>query len=1189
MFTKMFFFEWRYFVKQPSFYVTSLLFFFITFFAASNDNVRIGSGGNVLINSPYAITEMIAIMGIFAMFLVVNFVANTALRNETSKMAELLYSKPIDPVRYQLGRFFGAFATTAVVFLFIPIGSLVGSFVGSMVGWIDPELMGPIKLSYYLTPFLTIALPTLFVLSCLFYAAAMGFRSMMATYLTAVAMFILYSVSGQFFSEPEYRTIVALSDPLAINTLSEVTRYWTPFEKNTSVVEMSGLLLQNRIIWMTVGFLTLLAVIYFADLRSFSSKKQKKTHKTEELATIPTFNTITVKASGNSGLLHLWLRTKFEIKQVVFSPAFLVLSVITGFSLIAPMIDPSGMYGTPDWPITKTMVQLIVGATSLLTLVILTYYSAEIVWRERNSGMGDIIDSTPVNNITFWLSKLIAMGVLTALLFASTTCITVFNQLLNGYSNIDLGQYLIRLGYAQWLPLLMTVVLAFFLQVISPNKYVGMLLFVVYIIGSLVLSNFGFSHNMFHFAEAPALQYSDVNGFGHFLTAHAWYMLYWMGFCLILATLVHGLWHRGPSRGLRSRLKTLSYYWGNPGKIAFAAGIVIVLSAGSVIHHNTRVLNDFMVDDDRYDLQVEYEKRYVEFKNSNIPITTKVNIAVDIYPQQREMKAVAKVQFENKGDVAIERFLVSKPSYSKVWNVEIDGGSLGEIEGKFDTAWFNFEQPLMPGESRSGQLTVVRRHDGFSDDSNDYSLLHNGTFINNGELLPSIGYNTSFQLTDKNERRKRGLAPLARINKLEQSEFYNQSFFGKGMDFIDFEATITTSEDQFAIAPGYLQHETVKDGRRTFHYKMDQPMVNFYSIMSADLSAKKVKHNGIDIEVYYHHSHSMNVDRMIESVKDSIDYFSQAFGPYQHKQMRIIEFPGYRTFAQSFANTVPYSENIGFVSDLRDPDNIDVVYYVTAHEVAHQWWGHQVGAADVQGSQIVIESLAQYSSLMVMEKQYGAQKLRQFLKYELDKYLRSRASERIEELPLLRSENQQYIHYEKGSVVMMAIKDRLGETRLNTGLREFLNAYQYQSTPYPTSADLLRYINQQATTEEQQFITRQFEKIELYDLKTTNVVVSARDDGKFDLTITIDAALSEADGQGKETPQHLSEMIDIGVFAADPDNLTSSDMVKYLNKHRIESGHNVITITVDESPKYVGVDPFVKLIDKDSADNIYRL
>src|SRR3546814_9441661 len=77
------------------------------------------------------------------------------------------------------------------------------------------------------------------------------------------------------------------------------------------------------------------------------------------------------------------------------------------------------------------------------------------------------------------------------------------------------------------------------------------------------------------------------------------------------------------------------------------------------------------------------------------------------------------------------------------------------------------------------------------------------------------------------------------------------------------------------------------------------------------------------------------------------------------------------------------------------------------------------------------ESLAQYSALMVMEYEYGSRKMRKFLRHELDTYLMSRATERVRELPLALNENQQYIHYNKGSVVFYALRDRKS-TRLNS-------------------------------------------------------------------------------------------------------------------------------------------------------------
>ncbi|WP_350639722.1 hypothetical protein, partial [Psychrobacter sp. CAL606-MNA-CIBAN-0158] len=91
-----------------------------------------------------------------------------------------------------------------------------------------------------------------------------------------------------------------------------------------------------------------------------------------------------------------------------------------------------------------------------------------------------------------------------------------------------------------------------------------------------------------------------------------------------------------------------------------------------------------------------------------------------------------------------------------------------------------------------------------------------------------------------------------RAHKLEDSRYYTQNEFGPANGFINYKATVTTDESQFAITPGYLKSESVKDGRRTFVYEMDAPIINFYSVLSAELESKKVEHNGVNIEVYYH-------------------------------------------------------------------------------------------------------------------------------------------------------------------------------------------------------------------------------------------------------------------------------------------------------------------------------------------------
>eukprot|EP01031_Cornospumella_fuschlensis_P009398 gene9398-11543_t len=193
--------------------------------------------------------------------------------------------------------------------------------------------------------------------------------------------------------------------------------------------------------------------------------------------------------------------------------------------------------------------------------------------------------------------------------------------------------------------------------------------------------------------------------------------------------------------------------------------------------------------------------------------------------------------------------------------------------------------------------------------------------------------------------------------------------------------------------------------------------------------------------------------------------------------MRIMEFPKYSEFAQSFANTVPFSEGIGFIQKISDPEeDLDMPFYVTAHELGHQWWGHQVAEANVKGNAMLSETQAQYSALMVMKHAVKPELMQKFLKYELNSYLRGRSAERKKEQPLNMVEGQGYIHYRKGSVVMYALQDYIGEEKVDLALRNFLADWQYPGPVSkfkrcPTSNDLLKYIKAQTPDSLQNIIT----------------------------------------------------------------------------------------------------------------------
>ncbi|MFM8766808.1 MAG: M1 family aminopeptidase, partial [Rubrivivax sp.] len=330
-------------------------------------------------------------------------------------------------------------------------------------------------------------------------------------------------------------------------------------------------------------------------------------------------------------------------------------------------------------------------------------------------------------------------------------------------------------------------------------------------------------------------------------------------------------------------------------------------------------------------------------------------------------------------------------------------------------------------------------------------IVDNGTFLNNGEITPAIGISREVFLVDRAKRRKHGLPADLRPPTLEDESGRSRQALRHDSDWVTADITVTTDADQTPVAPGYVVSDTTQGGRRTVRFKPDAPLNHFFSIQSARYTIARDKLGPTELAVYHHPGHEYNVTRMLEAMKVSLQVFSGAFSPYPFRQARILEFPSYADFAQSFANTIPYSENLGFLSRMAEPDKIDIVTYVTAHEIAHQWWGHQVVSSQQQGGTFIIESLSQYSALLVMEKLYGAEHMRKFLKYELDRYLRSRGGEVLEELPLARVENQAYIHYQKGALAMWWLKEVVGAAAVNRALAAFVQEFAFKPAPYPNS------------------------------------------------------------------------------------------------------------------------------------------
>lgn len=1193
MWKEIFRFEIRYHLSQPLFYLSASVFFLCALLLASTGASAVLSDvpGTANRNAPFVIVKMLSFLSILGLFVITAFVSSSALRDFEQGTHMLFFTKPVRKFEYLTGRFAGSMLASLALFFITALGIVVGNFAP----WQDVERVGSFALTPYLFGLLVMVLPNLLIMGAIFFAVAIWSRRQLVTYLCVVLFWILQDAVEVLVSDFENRSLGDLLEPTGLAALETATRYWTVAEYNAALPELAGALAGNRLLWVGISLL----ILGWSYTRfSYSRAVGGRSTKTPTPATPPIerpspptwahFPRPAQRFSANTAWRQLIGQTRMETASVFKSTPFIIFLAL-GLVLVITMAWFIGHErGTPAYPVTHLMLKAIQVGLGVFLLIVVTFYGGELVWRERTLKLAGVYDALPAPDGVFLGAKILTLILMVATFILAGILTTIVVQLLSGFFDLELGLY-IKASLVIVLFYVLFGIASVFIQVVTPAKFIGFLLMIVFLITTIFLPRVGFEHMLYRYAGTPFMPYSDMNGFGHFLPPFLWSKLYWGFAAAILLGLSIVFWRRGIEVSIGSRLATARARGRGPIQVLLAISAVGFLTTGSVIYYNTNIVNRYLPKSRQEKLRAEYEKKYRQYTDIPQLRITDVYADVDIFPRDRRVEIRGSYRLENKTTVPIATVHVSIDPNIVIDTLDPGKEHIVVADPELGYYIYDLADPMEPGEVTSLTFGLRLENRGFVNNNPDNSVVRNGTFLNNRQCFPALGYQAWLELVDRNKRRKHGLPPVPRMAEVDDLFARRNNYVTTDADWIRFETTVSTGPDQIAIAPGYLQREWEKEGRRYFHYKMDSPILNFYSYVSGDYAVRRDRWEDVAIEIYYHESHDYNIDRMIEAVKTSLDYFTTNFGPYQHRQVRIIEFPCYRTFAQSFPNTIPFSEAAGFIARMDDEEHVDYLFCRTAHEVAHQWWAHQVIGGDVQGATLLSESLAEYSALMVMEKTFGPKKLRHMLKYELDEYLHGRGSEPVEEMPLMLVEDQKYIHYNKGCLVMYALRDYIGEENLNRALARYVEQVAFQEPPYTNSHELLACLREVIPDSLAYVLEDMFETVTLFSNRVEAANYTRLNDGRYLVNLVVEARKLRADGLGVETEIQINDWIDVGVFGEEEIEGESEEKVLYMEKRRISEPRMSFDTIVEGRPVRAGIDPYNKLIDRDSDDNVKRV
>ncbi|KUG08697.1 ABC transporter permease/M1 family aminopeptidase [Solirubrum puertoriconensis] len=1197
-FRRIFALEFRYQLQRATTWLYFGVLLIIAFLIVIANYASDARDGYFLLNAPIVMASVTVICSVKWLLIGASVAGDAAARDVQTRMHLLTYPAPASKAAYLGGRFLAAFALSVLVLLAVPTGILVANhFAG-----IEADILGPFRVAPYLTTFLFIALPNAFFATAIQFSLAALSRRALASYVVGAALFAAaYLIWPVLEQGGDW---VNLADPMSFGpVLNHLSSDWSPLEKNTRLLLLEGPFLLNRLLWLGIS-LGLLAFTYRrfqfvlpeASRKSKSARQQLVTEtvqKSLHWTTGQPLPPVCGKHNLATRLRQVRVITTRALWQLASSKAGLPLLIALAVLIGALLPNNLRGKGVPLLPRTDFVLDYLTAPLAqperfwILIAVLTIFYAGELVWRERESGVSEVVNAAPVPEWVQFLGRFLALGLVLVAWLALLLAAGLGAQAAMGGATAELGLYLPVLFGLQLIDGLLFALLALVVHVLVNQKYLGHLVALL-AYGAIVFApTLGLEHKLLIFGASPAWTYTDMAGFGPSLAPWLWFKGYWLAWALLLGVVAVLFWVRGRDVGLAARLQLARQRFTGALPRVAAAATVGILAAGSFIFYNTNVLHNYTSASATLAQRAAYEQRFRRYHELPQPLLTGVSLGIELYPQQRAAEILGIYQLVNNTQMPIDSVLLASGwGGGETTVLRFDRPAKAVlVDAKHGQHLYALARPLLPGDSLRLHFEVRYRPQGFSNEGADAQVVANGSTFRNMEWLPVIGYQPYRELDEAGSRKAYSLPPRPATASLYDKTARRYAPFAEP---IRFEAIVGTDADQQAVAPGRLRRAWTQANRRYFHYATEAPIRNEYALFSANYAVQESKwrnpaagsNQEVAIQIYYPTGLTENPARMVRSAQASLDYYTKEFGPYPHRQLRFVAHPSTGFGHHAAPIDITADEGFFLLNPKADPRGFDLVTAVVAHEVAHQWWGNQLKQAYVAGAGLITESLAWYSAMGVVEDNYGAEHLVRLLSFlrEENATPRTRAAQ-----PLLQADDW-YQTYRKGPLALYTLSQYMGRPRVNQALRQLLVNHRPGTVPRPTSLDLYRELQAVTPDSLQPLLHDLFKTNTFWELAAESAVVNQTNAGKWQVTLTLQGSKLVVDSIGTETKRPMQDWVEIGVFAPAKEGQETGKQL-YRQKHLIKSGRQTIALTLADRPAKIGVDPRSLLIDWNQQNN----
>lgn len=1046
MWNEFFAFDLRYMLRQPLPWILLVMFGGLAFAFFMLPPIFLTVTGASTLAAPSTQGFFLGMLTILGSFAFSGMLASNVLRDFEAKAMDLLLVNPVSVRSYLTGRILAGLVCAGVIFGVAALGLMIAAKITG------PSAPAVVILTGGVFSFALVALPNLFFMSAFSVTLACKTRSVASVYGGVLLLYLMYMMSVfpmLGLSEDNQFWLAGLLDPYGTRALSYAGLGQTAafLDTHLPILGPRGILFfLNRALWVSIGLgLCVWTAIKFRPLeakvaRKQSSKKSKKAEVAPPVVGIHAFRPVTF--SLLTPLRQIGQFVLFDTKSLWRTSAFRIMLGLTLVALVVAMLQVDGIYGSRAFLTTARMIVALQDSFPMPMMVLAIAMTADLLLKDEAAHFSGIANALPVSPLVRLLAHWLAL--------VSTLGLYILGVVVLAWS-CSPGE-----DFAPWGVVAKTeltsaalmVSLAIAIQSLCKNRFTSYLVFIAVVAAGKAAALFNPDLAMWGYATMPLSGFSDLSGFGDSMTEWANAALAWSGVAAVLLTTVFIL---------SQRLKRDGGSW--KGQRAFgplAAGVVLAAYAGAVLIILPKSEDSTGALQAR---QAQYERNYKQYEGAPQLRVRGIDSTVDLFPSSGRATVKSEYLLVNASETPIQRIYLTVnpralpvvtglPAHRVVLNDNATGFRILELA-----------TPVAPHESIPLQFVTEIEESRFNSLDGE-SIMANGTFFNNQQYFPQLGYLTRDELTDPEDRRKQHLPaqkPLARAAAANRGE--NQ-LEGQA-DWVALHTVISTEPDQIALTSGELVKSWKVANRAYFEYRTPHDVLPYFGIASARYSVRKVKSGHVTFEAYFDAKHERNVNQLIDFTRRTVEFYEKTLGEYPASTMKLVEISSPLNIAQSLPGMLVLSDSSEFTRD-SESAKPNPLLFLAAHEVGHQWWANQVVGANALGANVVTETLAQYGALRVIQKYEGKDGYAKALRYDEGLYQHSKKQETE---PSLIDTTKNFMAYHKGALVFDKLTQSLGAPAVQSALKNFYDKYRFSQAGYPTAIDLQQSLCE-ATSEE---------------------------------------------------------------------------------------------------------------------------